>query len=76
MSDELEKQSPAGIIWASLALFALPAALTLTCWIGAYLNDAIAAAVWSRLLALLTSAYEETLPLLRLLKWYWTPWIP
>jgi len=75
MSDELEKQSPAGIIWASLALFALPVALVLTCWIGAYLNDAIAAAVWSQLLALLSSAYEQTLPLLRLLKWYWTPWI-
>jgi hypothetical protein len=76
MSDEPEKQSPAGIIWASLALFALPTALTLTCWVGAYFNDMFAAAAWTRLLALLSSAYEQTLPLLRLLKWYWTPWMP
>jgi hypothetical protein len=76
MSDEPEKQSPAGIIWASLALFALPTALTLTCWVGAYLNDAFAAAAWTRLLALLSIVYEQTLPLWKLLKWYWTPWIP
>ncbi len=76
MSDEREKRSPDGIIWASLAVGALPVALALTCWVGVYLTDVFAPSAWYQFLALASIVYEWTLPVWRLLGWYLNPWIP